>query len=395
MKIVLVHNFYKLRGGEDEVFENERNLLISHSHEVIDFTINNNLTDSYTFSQKLKFPLLTIFNLSIYNQFRQLLKTQNPDVVHIHNYWPLISPSVMFACNNVGIPWLQTIHNYRYLVADGLLLPKDVDPVSHKVSIRSRPWNNFRKSYILTAIYKITALFVRFSGVVQRGTGMLQVLNHFSQGVLGNVFPLERLFVRGNFLPDQASKLCNPTKAGDFFLYLGRLSGEKGLRILFDAWISAQLGITLIVAGTGPLEDELKNDYAGKSGIQFIGFASGAEKFRLLAEARALILPSVWQENFPVTIMEANFCGTPVIASRIGGLPEMIDDGITGLLFNCGSSNDLADKLIHCHNDPNSLVEMGMNARIYAERRFSEKIGYNELMKNYEIVILSAKFNNR
>ena len=172
-----------------------------------------------------------------------------------------------------------------------------------------------------------------------------------------------------------------PAEKEDYFLFLGRLSHEKGVETFLDACAQVS-GARAIVAGDGPLRNSLRKHYSS-NGVEFVGFVEGKQKAQLLARAKALVVPSVWLEHQPISVMEASFAATPTIASRIGGLPEMVHHGHTGLLFESSNVAELASLLQWCGDHPGELQRMGANARQFAQEHFSEKSNYEELMSLY------------
>jgi glycosyltransferase involved in cell wall biosynthesis len=384
MNILLVHNYYQFRGGEDAVVEADKSLLESRGHRVVTYFVYSKDIASQSRTSKFLILLQIPFRLDVYRNIQNIIKCESIDIVHIHNIWPLISPSVLFACNKLKIPWVQTIHNYRYIVPDAILNYDDVATQSRKLTIKSRALNCFKDSILLTQIYRFTAWLTRASGCVDRGSGVLQVLNQFGFDIHAQRFSSNRLRIRGNFVPESDVGRCVPRIKKNFnLLFLGRLSNEKGIEVLCKAWRKAKIIGKLKIAGTGPLEEQLRAEFGNDQSIEFLGFVSGQKKFDLIAESSALVVPSVWIEPFGLVIAESFFCGTPVIASRVGSLPEMVEEGKTGFLFEPGCITALASLIEQCSRNVNELKYMGAASRTYAEQSFSESISYDRLMEIY------------
>ncbi|NDY74511.1 glycosyltransferase family 4 protein [Desulfobacter hydrogenophilus] len=371
--------------------ENEKKMLEDRGHLVYTFFIHSKEIKEYRFTDKLLLLPRIVYNEKILKKIKKNIAGKKIDIVHIHNIWPLVSPSVFFLFNKLNIPYLQTIHNYRYLTANALLYKDDVRPPGNRLVIKRRKYNCYKSSWILTFMYWLTARLVRFSQVINKGCGGLQVLNHFGYSVHSQIFNPDSLYIRGNFLPISIVNLMGKRPKGDYYLFIGRLSGEKGIETLFKAFKALETESVLKIAGTGPLSEKLRSQYEADISIEFVGFVSGTKKNNMIAAAKALIIPSEWHEVFPITLLEANFCFTPVIASRIGGLPDMIIENKTGLLFESGDELDLKNKLQWCEENPELLKQMGDASRKYAEKHFGEEENYEHLIMIYKKLISRFK----
>jgi glycosyltransferase involved in cell wall biosynthesis len=388
MNVLQIHNFYQERGGEDAVVLNERAMLESRGHRVIPlYAHSSQIARRGALARALLLPRL-VYNHRMARKLGRLLDSSPVDVVHIHNFWPLISPSVLCLLNRRRVPWVQTIHNYRYLVPDGILLKEDLQQPGNRLKVGRRPLRSYRHSLPLTFLYSLTAWLVRRLGPLNNGCGIIQVLSKFSWEIHSQVISSSRIVIKGNFVPDsQVPPLVQARKTG-YYLFLGRLSGEKGVEDFLDACARVR-GARAIVAGDGPLRGPLEKRYAAGN-VEFVGFVQGKQKALLLAGAKALVLPSVWLEQQPISVMEASFAATPTVASAIGGLPEMVHHGHTGLLFESGNVAELASLLQWADDHPVELRRMGENARRFAQEHFSEQANYRELMRLYAKAISFA-----
>lgn len=391
MNILQVHNFYQYFGGEDIVVERERAMLERQGNRVITYYKESKEIENYNFFQKLKMVLTMVYNPATIRELRKIFSENDIDVVHIHNYWPMISPSVIFFLNKRKVPYVQTIHNHRYIVANALLDKEDVI-VNGKVLLKKRSLKSYRNSYTLTFIYSMISKMVIYSNVIRDGSGALIVLNKYSYDIMRIYFDSKKLFIKGHFLPDERiPPQVSMHKKEFYFLFIGRLADGKGLSSLIEAYKRSEILNPLYIVGTGPLETELKQLSEGNENIKFLGFKGGEEKNALLENASVLIIPSVWQELFGLVVMEAYFSGTPVIAARIGGLPIMVAEGKTGILFEPGNTDDLAEKLRYASDNQDKFLTMAAGVRDYAMQHFREEDNYKQLMEIYHSVINRVK----
>lgn len=391
MKILLVHNFYQYRGGEDEVVENEKALLEKYGNEIVTYYVDSSEIKEYSNIQKALVLPRTVYNRKHGLAVVQKAKEINADIVHIHNFWPLISPSIFFHLNRANIPYVQTVHNFRYTVANALLNGADWNQSAKELTIQKRPLNSFKSSYLMTFIYWLTARLVRWSKVLCKGSGALLFLNSFGLEVHKHIFPGVRAYTKGNYLPNRdIYKVSDASQCDPYFLFLGRCSEEKGIEVLLKSYCESRIKIKLKIAGTGPLLEKLSKEYADKN-IEFIGFVSGEEKAKVIAGAKVLIIPSIVLETFGLTAIEAAQYDVPSVASNNGGLLSLIDDKQNGLLFESGSVKDLSEKLQWCESHPEDLRIMGEQARLYAEEHFSEEKNYEQLMAIYQNLIASVR----
>src|SRR4030042_5321443 len=257
MNVLQVHNFYQVRGGEDAVVINERAMLESRGHRVIPpYAHSSEITQYGLLDRALLLPRI-VYNCRRARKRGRLIDRSRVDVVHIHNLWPLISPSVICVLNRRKVPYVQTIHNSRFPVPDGILFKDDLLPSGDRLKIRRRPLRSFRNSILLTFLYSLTAQYVRWLGLVGNGCGVLQVLTKFSYDIHSQIFPSSRIVIKGNFIPDSEVEPRIPAEKADYFLFLGRLSHEKGIETFLDACTQVS-GARAIVAGEGPLTNLLR-----------------------------------------------------------------------------------------------------------------------------------------
>jgi glycosyltransferase involved in cell wall biosynthesis len=389
MKIALVHNTYLEQGGEDVVFWQERALLKEAGHEVLEYQRFNSEMDKYSPARRLTLIGRTVWAPDSYRDFTTLLRDGKPDIVHVHNTFPLISPSIFWACRDARIPVVQTLHNYR-LLCPGANFIRDGKPCEDctKGSIwQSVAHGCYRDSRTQTAA---VALMLTVHRARKTWTDMVDhyvVLTDFARGRFVSAgLPVEKITVKPNCVdPDPGMRKGE----GSYALFVGRVSEEKGALTLLKAWAQLPTTLPLRVIGGGPAMADLQAEARaqGLSNVTFMGRLPRKQVMEGMKEARFLIFPSQLYENLPLTIIEAFACGVPVIASRLGAMQEVVEEDRTGLLFQAGDSNDLARAVALAWKRPDYMLELGKQARAEYEAKYTAAANYTHLMKIYEQVI--------
>ena len=385
MRILIAHSFYQQRGGEDAVVEAETSLLKQHGHSVELYGRNNS---DVSLIPSLPLAGQTLWSKKTTLDISKLIQHFKPDVIHVHNTLPLISPSIYWAAARAHIPVVQTLHNFRLHCPQAMYLRngKLCEDCSGKIPWRSVLHNCYRESKPQTAVLASMLTFHRVIGTWQNKVTRYIALNEFCrQKFIAGGLNAEKIVIKPNFV--EAQKVTNDLREG--FLFVGRLSAEKGVATLIEA--SKQLSHAKIdVVGTGSEAALLEI----VTGINALGSLPSEAVYEKMRQSQALILPSVWYENFPRTLVEAFACGLPVIASRIGALAELVEDGVTGLLFEPGNADDLANKMRWAQQNPDKLQEMGYRARHVYEEKYTPEKNYHQLMTIYNNAI-DAKKNDK
>lgn len=378
MHILIAHNTYQQRGGEDSVVEAEISLLRAHGHEVTVYTRSN---DDIAATPKASVALQTLWSSQTSRELAALVQSYQPNVIHVHNTFPLISPSLYWAASQAGVPVVQTLHNFRLHCPQAMYLRdgKVCEDCLGKLPWRGAVRGCYRGSKAQSAVLAGMVTLHRALGTWQNKVTRYIALNEFCRNkFIEGGLPPDRIVIKPNFV-DFATPVAG-ARAG--FLFVGRLSAEKGVGILVNA--AQALGSEQVrVAGTGPEAGLL----VGVPGLQALGALGGGSVRAEMSQATALVLPSIWYENFPRTLVEAFGCGLPVIASRIGALSELVQDGITGLLFEPGNAQELAEKMRWAQAHPEQMAEMGRNARALYEAEFTAERNYHQLMAIYQDAI--------
>ena len=377
MKILQIHNEYQFKGGEDNVVEAERKLLLSMGNEVFSI-IAHNKSIKHLFSERRRF----------YAELNTILVNNIIDVAHIHNVYHIIGNDIYELLASKNIPIIQTLHNFRFLCPAGLFMDNH-----HQICEKCSDGNfiscTLKKCYQNSYVKSLgMSLLVRNGrNAVLKYVDKFIVLNSFSRDkFIKSGFDKEKMVVKSNFMPEIQLTPSNY----QFILYIGRLSSEKGVETLIEAF--SGLNYHLKIAGSGE-EDyvkKLKNLAAHNSNIEFIGYVDGAEKESLIKNSKFLIITSLCYENFPISILEAYSNGKPVIASNIGGLPFIVKDKETGLLFEAGDAKALKEAVNNMiEND--HFMALGKEGYEYYMENFTEKQNYQQLIDIYEKAIATKK----
>ena len=385
MKILTVHNRYQLRGGEDESTLAEEQLLESRGHEIYQLLFDN---DGISGFGAVRVGLNSSWSQDSYDRMTREIASCRPDLVSIHNFFPLATPSVHYAAARAGVPVVQTLHNFRTLCPNGVFF-RDGRPCEECLD-KLVPWPGiahacYRDSHAASAAVAsmIAVQKLRRTGHTQ--VTLFFVLTEFArQKFIQGGLPADRLFVKPNFVQ---SDLGPGTGDGDFVFYAGRLSDEKGIPLLLDAWHMARPSGRLVLAGDGPLSSFVQQHSDKNRSIQFLGRLSLTETYEYMGRARAFAFPSQMYEGMPRVIIESFSRGTPVIAHRAGSMAEMIREGETGWLVDRGNRAALADALSMVFSDHFDAARMRAAARAEFERNYTPDHQYDLLMNGFRRAI--------
>jgi glycosyltransferase involved in cell wall biosynthesis len=392
MKILTVHNVYQQPGGEDVVFEAEGRLLSRYGQDVVAFREDNASIQTDSISRSLHLATRTIWSRSSYHKLADVISHFRPDVAHFHNTFPLISPSAYYACRQAGIPVVQTLHNYRLFCPNASFFRAGrpcEECLDHGLarSVRYGCYRGSRSaSAVVASMLSVHRLLRTWADAVDRYV----VLSSFARDKFIQAgLPASKMIVKPNFLEAEPGLGAH---TGGYALFVGRLTEEKGIATLLEAWTRLS-DIALVIAGQGPMQPQIEQYVQQRTpgNARYAGHVSREEISRLMKNSNFLIFPSRWYEGFPMTIAEAYACGTPVIASRLGAMAEIIDDGRTGLHFTPGDADDLARKVEWAWTHPNEMRDMGRNARSEYETKYTAERNYTMLVDVYQQAIQEAR----
>ncbi len=378
----MVHNYYRQRGGEDESTEMEIRLLRARGHEVLEYTEDNQRIGEMN---SIELANRTVWSWEAYRQLRSLIRAERPSVIHVQNFFPLISPAAYYAARREGVAVVQSLRNYRLMCANALLFREG--RVCEECLGLSVPWPGVRYGCYRgsRAASAVVAGMLTAHNLLRTWSRLVDVyvaLSAFARlKLIQGRLPGERIVVKPNFVePDPGVG----TGDGGYALFVGRLTPEKGIESLVAAWERMGGIMPLKVVGEGPMAEFVAAACARVSGLEWFGSQSVAETHRLLARAACLIVPSAWYEPFGRVVVEAFACGTPVLAARSGALTDLVEHGRTGLHFTPGEPDDIASKARWAASHPDALRRMGLAARQDFEARYSADRNYDQLLAIYQ-----------
>jgi glycosyltransferase involved in cell wall biosynthesis len=390
LRIAHAHNFYLQSGGEDTAFAAEVALLREHGQQVVEYVENN---DRIASESQVSIAAQTVWSWETKKKFAALLVKEKPDVVHFHNTFPLISPSAYYACNEVGIPVVQSLDNPRLicpsanLYRDGRLCQ---DCVGKTVTWPGVIHSCYHDSSLHTAVVASMLATHRAMGTWNtKVDAYLVATDFYRRKFIEGGLPSEKLVVKPHFIsPDPGIRPADDTSR--YALFIGRLDPEKGIRTMMAAWKSLK-DVPLHIRGSGQLEDEVRRSIQENGladSVEIIPRLSKEELTDKIQSSSFLVWPSEgFYETFGYVAVESFSCGVPVIASRIGVPGEIVTDGVTGLLFNPGDPLDLASKVRWAWDHPEEMSQMGANARREYEQKYTAERNYEMLMSVYERAI--------
>lgn len=377
MRVLILHNAYQRAGGEDTVVAAESEMLRDAGHEVIVEKVTNDAIQGA--AAKARAFLLTPYDPARKQWAADLVRRTGAQVVHVHNFFPLMTPAVHEGAREAGAAVVQTLHNYRLLCAGAQFLREGA--VCEKCITSSRIWGAVHRCY-RGSVPGSVALVRMQHRAEQHGTWKKHVdrfiaLTQFARGkFIEGGLPAAKIVVKPNSIRDASAPGISARSGA---LFVGRLSVEKGVDVLMKAWTKIP-DMQLTVLGDGPERATL--EAMAPSNVTFKGGVSGEAVRQHMLEAEVLLMPSIWYEGFPMTAVEAYAAGLPVIASRIGSLTEIVEPS-TGALFEPGNSDDLAAK-VHALRASVGFADLGKGARQAFEQKYNPSANLRQLEGIYE-----------
>lgn len=392
MNILQINNYGYIRGGSDYYFLSLSNILKENGHQIITMVKDDPRNIVCTpwvvpgfqpEKPKLKDLMNFFYSFDARRIAHQLLENEQPQIAHLHIYYGQLTPSIISVLKSRGIPIVQTLHEYK-LICPIVTMTRNGQPCEEccNGSYWKAAINRCNRGSLLRSLVTSAESYTsQMLGAINDIDHFIAVSDFVRDKMLQYGIPEHRISTVHNFINMEEYK---PNySAGDYFLYFGRVERIKGIMTLLAA--VKQANVRLIIAGVGGLEQTVEREIKKhKLDVELVGFKSGSELHDLIRGSLCVVVPSEWYETFGLVILEANALGKPVIASRIGGMPEVIKEGETGLLFEAGNVDELTQAMEWIWTHPDEAVDMGKNARRHVEKKFGKERHYKKIMSIYE-----------
>jgi glycosyltransferase involved in cell wall biosynthesis len=406
MKILQINKYHYIRGGSDSVYFNSGKLLAEKGHEVVNFAMqfdeNVTCTEEKYFAENKDFSTQPLkknianlpsffYNKNAEKNLLRLIETEKPDIAHLHIFYGSLTSSILKILKEKKIPVVVSVHDYKFICPAYILIDgqnkvcEDCKGTNYFNTVKNKCIKN---SYIFSSIFALEAYYRDFFYPIDQMFNKLIFVSKFSANIHNKYKPEFKNITTHlyNFDPSLELKKQN-SKKGNYFLYAGRISREKGIKTLLKAFSSLP-NINLKIAGTGEGMEEYKN--IATPNITFLGFQKGEQLRETIANASFVMIPSEWYENNPMAIIEAYSIGKPVIASNIGGIPEIVKDKTTGFLFESANAEDLSKQICQANEISEADYSiMSDNAVLYASQEFSPEVHYQKLSAIYQDALVS------
>ncbi|MBD3377790.1 glycosyltransferase [candidate division KSB1 bacterium] len=389
ISVFSLHNYYQNPGGEDTVFQNENKLLQLNGHPVQKVTLDNDVINHFSIFQKSKMLWESTWNRDSQSRLLSALKGDSPDICHIHNFFPLWSPSIFYYLKKLNIPTVITLHNYRFTCANAYLFRNDhiCEKCVGKSTLRSVVYKCYQNSRIKSFAVSSMIEYHKKLLTWHKKVDAFICLTEFQKKILcRSGLPDSHCYIKPNFINDPNS---SETYTGrSHFLFMGRFEHVKGAGLIMDALESVSFPISVLGVKSETIKTNIEN-------VNFHGHVENHKVHQYLKTSIALIFPSRWYEGLPLSILEAFACSTPVIASNHGAMAELVEHGKTGLLFEPGNASDLAAKMTWAWEHKEEMRIMGENARRIYEEKYTPEKNYEMLMNIYEKAIENHHKNKK
>lgn len=393
MKILAIHNFHRKgsASGDDQVFKSETALLEAHGNTVIRYTVSNDEFDNSGLFGKIKQTMGMLWSFKNYKAVQQLIKKEKPDIVHIHTFFPLLSPSILYAAKRCGVKVVATLHDTRFVCpcATSLRGTELCNECGDGKYFRMCKYGCFKGSKLQSLIVAFIFKYHRTRKSFYKQIDKYICLNENQIKLLTEIgFDEKKIVKKYNFVPDAEANL-KPVKVDGlpkrYAVFYGRIGEEKGVRLLMQMW-NRITDIPLVVMGGGPLEEEFKNWADTKENVFFLGYTEHNKCLAIVKGGEFVVFPSIWYEGCSMVEIETESLGKSLIATDLGFSVEAIQEGVNGYKVPLGSVDGFIKKIEELWNNPEMCKRMGENARTDYEEKYMPEDNYSQLIKIYESV---------
>ena len=400
MKVLAIHNFHRKgsASGDDQVFKSETALLESHGHTVIRYTVSNDEFDQSNFIGKIAKTLGMIWSFKNYREVMRLVKTEKPDIVHVHTFFPLLSPSILYAAKQAGAKVVATLHDTRFVCpcATSLRGTKLCNLCGDGHYMRMCKYGCFKGSKAQSFLVAINFKYHRIRRTFYKQIDRYICLNENQMKLLREIgFDSKKLIKKYNFVPDAEANLTPQKISGlpeRYVVFYGRIGEEKGIRVLMKIW--EQLPeIPLVVMGGGPLEEKFQKWASNRNNVYFLGYTEHNKCLSIVKGAEFVVFPSIWYEGCSMVEIETESLGRALVATDLGFSVEAIKNGYNGFKIKLGDTNGFISKINELWNSPEYCREMGINARNDYETKYQPEDNYNQLLVIYNEVVKNERIH--
>lgn len=393
MKILAIHNFHRSgsASGDDQVFKSETKLLRDHGNEVFEYTISNDLFDNANILKKTIYTLGMMWSFKNYKSVKKIIQKSNPEIVHVHTFFPLLSPSILYAAKKSGVKVVATLHDTRFICpcATSLRGTEICNKCGDGKYFRMCKYGCFKnskvQSFLVAGIFKYHRIRKSFYKKIDKYI----CLNENQIALLKSIgFDSDKIVKKYNFVPDAEANLKADIVEGipeRYVVFYGRIGEEKGVRILMKIWNQIS-DIPLVVMGGGPLEAEFKAWADKKDNVWYLGYTQHEKCLSIVKGSEFVIFPSIWYEGCSMVEIETESLGKALVATDLGFSEEAIEDGINGYKIKLNDVNGFVDRVRKLWESPEKCKQLGENARKDYEKKYLPEDNYQQLIQIYKSV---------
>lgn len=391
MKILAIHNYHRKgsSSGDDQVYKSETALLEQHENTVIRYTVSNDEFDSVGIIGKIKLTFGMLWSFKNYNVVQELIKKEKPDIVHVHTFFPLLSPSILYAAKRCGVPVVATLHDTRFICpcSTSLRGTQLCNACGDGHYLRMCKYGCFKGSRVQSLIVACIFKYHRIRKSFYKQIDRYICLNENQISLLEKIgFDERKIALKYNFVPDIEVNSKTVEVGGlpeRYAVFYGRIGEEKGVRVLIEIWEQLP-DIPLVVMGGGPLEEEFKALADEKKNIYFLGYTQHDKCLSIVKGGEFVVFPSIWYEGCSMVEIETESLGKALIATDLGFSVEAIKNGVNGFKLGLGDTQGFVQTIKMMWENPEMCKTMGMNARVDYEAKYLPEDNYKQLVGIYE-----------